>query len=544
MYLVSNGSQEKFPHNTLTSFQNELPPEMSSHTFETGHWEMALSEIAFHHQFVNAHVPVQETQPAIVLVEKQNRRVKVNEIHNAYKIYLPHTQLTQFELTSYLSNRQKNGTMLKFYYDQNTDSIILRYPFLLTQKHHLWIYPSFAKYLFGKKRYRAFAFPKLKKSLEGYPYFEYDFQHWTKAGTRNVYLKSPVPLKDFMHTKWRPLAHVYCPQLASTLGQDKVLGTVTVPDEYDTTTYAHHEFHHKLFYPLNIQDLKQLELHLKDQYGVHLQLTAGQATVVKVILRKMTPLLPPAEKEYVIRLSSSSSSKSSFKTSLQQALPLKKCKMALASISFPTSFKNGLSEEERTVSFHILDTATAEEKDMTCVLPEVTKNVLELSYAIDHATNLAIVTHESEQTGGLTIAVGEGQKITITMSQKLHYFLGGASTSTDEEIKVELVKDFVYPRPPRYEDHAPKNLFVYCKQIVPSPLAGSMRNILRIVPITQDKYGTYISKEFLHLDYHPLELPSPKDFFFEIRTQSGQYVPFNDEDKNEEVALTLVFIPE
>ncbi len=65
LFLISNGSSESYPKNTLTHFKNKIPTALN---LESGKkWEMALESIGFSCNFTNIPKPDDISYPSFMI---------------------------------------------------------------------------------------------------------------------------------------------------------------------------------------------------------------------------------------------------------------------------------------------------------------------------------------------------------------------------------------------------------------------------------------------------------------------------------------------
>src|SRR6266404_2439423 len=73
LYLISNGSTDSFPNNTLTHFKNKIPVSVNLETDKK--WEMALESIGFSSNFTNVIRPEKSYFPSFIISTCKNKNI-------------------------------------------------------------------------------------------------------------------------------------------------------------------------------------------------------------------------------------------------------------------------------------------------------------------------------------------------------------------------------------------------------------------------------------------------------------------------------------
>ena len=539
VYLVSNACTDIY-ENTLSSFKNDLPQHLLQH-YETGTWELALSEVQFENTYRNKCAAPDKNMPTVVIVEKEESLVDISDLPETKKIYLTNRKMTQFDLTRLFMTYESNPTFLAMKYDTTTDKVYLQYPRRLVKKDCIWIHPNFVKYLFGDE---SMSWPYTIRISGRLTYWVFDPEHWNYAPFRNyARLYVDRPLQDYLDTFKTPLVFVRCKEVQQQPYSKQfanVIGTVPI-NVQNTSKYVHKEFEHRHFSPLNVQSLKSLSLEFTDIDGDKIGFTKGTPSVIKIVLRKTKM----DRESQLIRVSSinyghiSNNSKNKFEVELPRPLPFAACKVALSAITFPCTFQNNLCQEERTLIASYYNKVTKQTSSFNVVILNDAHNLDEICRDIEVSHNFQVRVDVDAKTNSLKFICADYQKLTLEMGISLYHFLGG-ERQHESRVKIETEKNVVFSRPPLFETTMPTNLFIYSNLIENGILGSKGHPILRIVPITNQQYGTYVCIDMKHLDFKPCILKKPQHFSFEIRDASGQLIKFR-ENENEPCLLDLVF---
>ena len=432
-------------------------------------------------------------------------------------------------------------------------------------------------------------------------YYIFPLKRWKRHFIFPRRLESAENLPRILPKQHSKLVLLECPQLKMQTIQNlqrPVLGHVTLGD--DAKGYQHYEFTHKIFYPLQETQLKHITLKLVDhQTKEPVPLCSGPPTIAKLIFRRrrqtgpipsvytlpvaqkktfgnLSPMFSNLRPDIVVRVTSENhahhqnNTKSAFKVALphDKVLPEGSYHVALLSMSYPTRTKIPLSEAERTITVEL---TTIDHQDVEStetigdfVVPAESNTPESIATTITSETSNMIkaTVKKSEHgysNGKLVLSLTPSTlvdrvKAEVIMSKKFIKYLNGnqphgklcnkEDENTMEVQGISVKADEPFEMAEWQQVHFPSNLIVYSDLVVPTPFGGRLSNVLKIVPQSHiSPREGYITKEFMHLDFHELTLRKVSELSFEIRDHGGQLIPFvqQEVDDKEPVVLTLLF---
>ena len=388
--------------------------------------------------------------------------------------------------------------------------------------------------------------PVVRKIVDGTEFWQLDPLSWIRRPFHSKFVKlyANKPLKNILETYKTPLVMIRCPdveQQRQTKQMQNILGTVAVGVN-DERRFVHHEFSHLTYHPLNIQALKHMTIQLTDNNGENIGFKqTSSPTIVKLVLRKMNP----KHRSQLIRVSSHKTalhpfnSKHSFEVTLPQSLEYHKSSVALLSATFPTTFKNQLSVEERKIFTVITSAQTQSTSSTVLICPDAPRSLQEICESFEHQANLRVKTEVDQKTGALVFKVAANHEMEIRMDSKLFYYLGG-NKSLQSPMVLTISGDYKMSQPPRLDHSIPRSLFLCTNLVEETPIADKKQSLLRIVPLLSENTSSYSHFECKHLDHHKVILARPQHFRIDIRLQDGNFAHFN-EDENEQIMLDLLF---
>lgn len=410
LFVISNGSHEFFPKNSLTNFRNKLPTEIDL----KDNYEVAVKSLGFSRTFKQMRIPENDfpsffisksNLPSYVITPKEEfeniRKLRKDKLISeidflSNKDTSDGTLLKTHDTTPFYfkDNESYNSTKLNDYFSKvnrqtgsnivyQKDRISFKIPQLpddydnspITNSYWIVCHESFIETFniipfnhhilkFADfKKYKSLEMPDFSKIVET--------NHGTDErtfliflNTTKVYFKGEKYLAfhiqsplhelnclDIERKIFPDLIKIKCgnikPQiLNNSYSKDLV---VFCPDFSKDGTFFYHEFDSLQYVPLSNTMLKDIELSICDEKNHFLQLAPGTPTIVKLSFRKMEK----NKESFNVRLSSAVSTKfpqnssASFKVELPNTLNLdRKWKVALTSISHPNNFTTFLCDED------------------------------------------------------------------------------------------------------------------------------------------------------------------------------------------------------
>ena len=550
IFLISNGSTQ-FYENTLTKFTNQVPDlfTKSSDTFEVG-----VSEIIFQDKFASPFILTKPFCPAIIVsqLKPQDGAVMASkDFTNGDKVYLPSAHYKNLSMLFTLANTacSKNISLWvhearerRFYigFYKNEKQIA---PAPNARNHYLYMYRPLVDDLKPHSYYRptvttieGLEYMAFRSSRNG-TYFRCGDDHQLESYfTPHVFISTPCIEASYLDSK-----------------KVKLLGGVTLVENKSKTldtTYTtnqnhsafHYEFAHPQFHRLTSESIRSIEINLLDSNLRQCRMLPGQATVIKIALRKVADI----GKMSSINISATSkpqelhkdNSASYFTTELAETivLPGSNWKVGLVSCSLPSRFELDFSEKDLTLALSIDIHAETRVQRHSLTLPNSLHSTGEI---VELINSLFIATRQhfsvSSQTGAIRCDPTD-RSIYMYMSGKMAYFLGMPLETENVEtasLRVLRRQPYTFPFPPRFDRFYPQSVYIYSSLVDSSLVAGQSLKLLKIVPTAFSGSPLHTSSsntnhiEFKELELHNVRVSQLSKMSFEIRDQTGKLVSFS-----------------
>ena len=557
-YVMSNGSEDFYPDNSLSAFSNVLPHKLTS---TTNSYEVALSEIIFNNEFASAVLPKKDNVPTFIFAkEGVEGKQTFGDFGPDNLVFLPRGEYTLPKLLSALevltshSTHGSSALPLIAAYDKELHKPCMgvyknikgkQHSTFLVEQPHLLVFKQLADYIVDSTSLVLPVNNKGTAVVDGHVY--------------EVYALSPKSHHYFaLNTSWRKLpthfksvAFIECPHVEKHPSNSKLvaqLGNIALPEniELGQRNGFHCEFNTPIYFSLSTTQLQAFQVRLVDSEGEQLKLAPGPATVLKFHLRRRLRKNMSRHYVQVTSTKDSISTNTNYKFESRLPFPLRlhsdsttKWYVAVSSMILPSRFDLLLSEEDRIMVINVVDV-----RNYTFVLPHFSR-LQEVCDAIIHETNNHVMAKVNEVTGGLEVTSEFAMRMTVR--KKLFHTLGGNVVENDMHI-IQVNRlggvPFIFPRPPRYELHLPTSVFLYAGFVDQSPLSGKLMKILRIVDLNSSADGgeqhQHLLRDFKNLEFHEVSTDLLDNLTFELRTHYGSYVNFSSESKID-VILNLVF---
>ncbi|MCZ2207361.1 MAG: hypothetical protein O1I36_14755 [Cylindrospermopsis raciborskii PAMP2011] len=590
LYVISNGSTELYPENTLTSFTNKLP---TTFDFGSDSYELGIQSIGFASRFKNVKLPDNHLAPSLIVSNCQVKErigqcidtelnklygcdvpvdFQIGETHdncNTWEYFLDDREYTLNDVKK-LCNKINADTGLVAEIDDNrmtisvSDEQMIRFKFFWVMMHKSFkdSFGFHSIHLASKLR-KGYISPRLPEILRHLEFVNIDSKVHLERKARYkgedyfVYLVSKRPHKssvgevsyldtglasekfDLSQPFYPKYIRVICdnivPQISdNTYSKDLLIFS---PDYTLQEDYTFKEIECIDFIPLLNKSLSNIKIKLVDEENQQLQLYSGHATIIKLILKKMSQT-----KSFNIRLTSAPNAEfpdnklSHFKVKLPAPVSLNKSwKVCVNTISHPSIFATFI-DSKKGRSIIVTNNTTNDVRRLEFNKGEVYTEAM-LSSQIDRwMQEYDMGTCELE---GSLITFKFNFPALIVMPAAIAHILGYNGTiqkpfttidvtNTSLMIDNQYVLKFGFPMDLNYLK--PNYIMLY-SNIVKSTIIGSaFTKIMRIVPVPETKLQ-YVLSEFKHRDYYDLENYEISIIEVQLRAHDGKFINFcGDQD--------------
>jgi hypothetical protein len=400
IFLISNGSLDTYPNNTLTNFKNKLPTILE-HS-ENDNWCMGIESIGFSTNFRNIELPKNPEAPSFMLTNCQYKAPKcpqmcVKELSKTMCTVADDECLIKVDF-KFQENEDNQFCWWEFYRfedkfytfedmevffqrirNKHEDAFIgleNDYRFTITNKdknstnNDLWILISdsmmstfkIPKYHSKEstdyfKKTGAGKYELVRKFYEQFEYVHNELPYITNFKGDKYYafrLESEKKTEIPITLSGRRDNHISHPEktfptlikVVSADVKQQIFNSsyskdllCFCPDFSQNDKYYFHEFENRQYVPLSNTNITDLNIKLLDHNNNPITLLKGVSTIVKLDIKKME------EQFFNVRLTSTNvnspnNTKSSFKVKLPNTLSLDRSwKVCLTSISHPNTFK-------------------------------------------------------------------------------------------------------------------------------------------------------------------------------------------------------------
>ena len=584
IYIISNGSTDVFPENSLTKFSNLLPS-----TFEidrNDNIRISVESIGFSAQFSNILTPDDKNTPSILItnhvthcsreipgscsVSAKNTQEELDncakclewmldEEHCVINEYFIKNQYYSEQDIKDLCKKINNENSVKFTYKDHTLSIEHAHKNL--DKVYLFLHPTFIQ---------TFNLPKQSGlTPEGYKELPTSDPAMKTVLMKHFYNKSATyksqfyygyrllnalfmkPLKggkcDSLKRKLPKIVRVQSSIIASQIlnGSHSKDLVVFCTDFQNVDTYYYQEFLQPQKVKLQNTTLNQIDLSLRDEEGRKLQLVTGAPTILKLKLENMDTNV----KSFNVRLTSATNNlyprnqKSNFKVKLPNTLYFnEKWKVALTSITHPNiyntftgvrgSIKNSFffQYDNKPVKAVFLGKKIYSANDLIDILNE---EVVQATRSFQFMT----VDYQPETK---KIRLYPLYDCEIGIGQNLLDVLGydGLTSEYDYTI-IKLVRGQYYNFQKEMDLNAlqPNLMIAYCNIVKPTIFSSANLNVLRVLS-TPEKKGGVILQEFQNKHFVELANTEISEIDINFRSPDGELVEFSGD---KDIILNLEF---
>lgn len=590
IYLISNGSQDFYPENKLTSFTNHVPWPIEFSPQEK--WEVGVESFGISCNF--KRLDVETNAPHILITKCQTEDRKCEEtcrgekpvkfnfqscIWHKFNLPLEGKEIVSGTTFQKLSDQIAQQTGIIMTYINGRLSFDLNDTDKKSQESY-WIF-------FNKKFSNAFGlsgelirtkeFSEVNSltndydqyykinyvNINGKVYsqreakFENEEYNIYNIGLNQLTKKHVQLTSDFfvLEKNYPKLIKIICniiePQIFnSTFSKDLLIFS---PDFKKTENYFFKEIDCVDYIPLVTSRITEVSIKLTDENNQQLNLSEGQATIIKLRLKRMAV----NKRSFNIRLSSEpttlfpDNTNYKFKVKLPYQIDLgdEKWRVCINSLNHPTKFSTMLvGEEDRMILF--------KQKNKQAPFKLQFKNF----FAYDESSLFDEFNFflQSNEIGEISAIPSGGKRINITKPGKLiiSKFVGGVlglSNDVSKHFQFSSAKNSIDPHSwdasttsPKMIDIPstaklsllqPNYIMIYSDIVKSTAIAGNFAKILKIVPLKNTDFN-YVIQEFRTKEMVELEKSQLDVIEIQLRSHDGRYINFLT---NQDIIVNLEF---
>ena len=354
----------------------------------------------------------------------------------------------------------------------------------------------------------------------------------------------------------------------------KTIGVIKLNSENKYSSFSH-TFKGNEFYPLENKLNETWEIKITDENNSRIKLYQGTPTILEI-----SAIETNMENELNIKCTSEISeiypNNCPTEFTSQQAQPIEissithEWQVALSSITFKNHFKMD-SNFHFKFSYYCYDM----DLNMVCFLKhfaiqETSVEGILKKFKKKLATTIDVIKKRHTRTtrapigkvllegGMLSINFQQATKITFTPHLAMVLGLDKNNYDSDTDYTKESVQYEIGITPNKNNEHTgglvsglrpvdysfnltPKFMFVEMDAIKDIPIGNQNGKILKIVPLSKETEGCYVTEEFKHLDFHPLERHHLQKIDFKLRAQSGSLLQAHRTNDFNTTWMQLVF---
>jgi hypothetical protein len=519
--MMSNSSRDIYPENTLNKFKNELPQEISVDGFK-----VALQSISLDAKWGTIPNNILATSEHFLLFP--NYSFERNNSHAA-SYSITDSVLSKESFIDKANNALRGTRHVVFKTQGDKIEILLTKCTMLVHEHVNTFLHFGSKYV----TYKGVKYCLLSQENVG------SFRSKKKFNTSRL---APKMIKVRLKEMRQNLSKV------GLLQELAILST-------DSSSYPFYTVcKRKEYFPLNSNKLSTLSIELVDEDNYPLHFVRGQPSIVKLQLKRFDMELA------VLRLSSleskrifSDNTSSSFRIQLQQSLDSNGLEVALSSIYVPAQVKTSSMLSARNFYIDVAITSTLQE-DGT-YKNDYHRFVLNSLSDFSNAGFISLI-HDflatayprkqpvkfSEEEGEIFLEFLE-EDVTVRVSGLIAYLFG--RTPAPDIIEHFVIKGDKKQRKMlgsiNFKKLHPHVIFLHCNFVKPIIVGTQFGQVLQMIPYynSDENEVETMKYEAQHLDFIPISMNDKSVLQFEMRTSTGELVPFMKE--NAEVLVTLVF---
>ena len=353
----------------------------------------------------------------------------------------------------------------------------------------------------------------------------------------------------------------------------KTIGVVNLK-ENNTNSSFHHTFKGNQFYPVESKINETWEILITDENNSRLKLYEGIPTILEI-----SAIEDKMENELNVTCNSEISEfhpkncPTNFTTVLNTPIKIDRdWKVALSSITFKNNFKFDSSFDFRFSYWQYNKKYKEILKRTNIKIDENAKSVKEIFESFQSILRRHKVDEDSQSSNGpgdtsrktrslrnkkiANVDLSENQIMTfvfpratkLSLSPHLAMVLG-ANNNPFERSNKEWVDIEVGNNPDLNDEHTggtstasipidfnlnlkQKFMFVEMSAIKNVPIGNGNGKVLKIIPLSLDSYGQYVTQDFDILDYHPLAYHHLHNIEFKLLSHTGSTLKYHKKDDN------------
>ena len=362
----------------------------------------------------------------------------------------------------------------------------------------------------------------------------------------------------------------------------KTIGIVNLK-ENNTNSSFHHTFKGNQFYPVESKINETWEILITDENNSRLKLYEGIPTILEI-----SAIEDKMENELNVTCNSEISEfhpkncPTNFTTVLNTPIKIDRdWKVALSSITFKNNFKFDSSFDFRFSYWQYNKKNKEILKRTNIKIDENVKTVKEIFENFKSILKKHKVDEDSQSPNGpdgtsrktrsprnkkiANVDLSENQIMTfvfpratkLSLSPHLAMVLG-ANNNPFERNNKEWVDIEVGNNPDSNDEHTggtstasipidfnlnlkQKFMFVEMSAIKNVPIGNGNGKVLKIIPLSLDSYGQYVTQDFDILDYHPLAYHHLHNIEFKLLSHTGSTLKYHKEDDYDNTWIQLIF---
>lgn len=518
-------------------------------------YEVALAELSIDNRLQNKKVGSCRHCPTLTFQWKKPAQVTLEDLQTSQACYIPHIPLDQRDLVlwiTYNSKKSFNPMQLYFTYSLSEDRGYFYVP-VQSAPPYLWIHENLATYFFGPdvpNNPDRTTFIGSYQFSNGAKYFVSDLGQWSKTrDNNNLMLKTKEGYDDFALPLVYPVIEIISEDVQDPLGQRRdSVSLLTFTPHFSQIaktkeSYVTYQPERLTFMPLKTRHPQNFHLEIRSLRGEKIPLI--RPAIAKLVFRPCSNTM-----EHCLSVASGNVAKNSFCLDLNNPListQSRTWKLALSSITVPSTFHSGLSDEERSVT--ILRGVKKNHITHEFTLPASFSSPAMLASSIEAGARQVVEVNADPDSGILKFSdITDETGTVLKMHKKLALFLGfdpGLVESSQEEddfISITATKDkpFYFTRPPFIEANRPVAIKVHCGEVEPSLINGRASYILRVTPINFIEGSPFSFLDFKFLDFKNFTTDRISQLHFWLTDLNDEPLKFDSDRLGEYVHINLI----